>query len=503
MARFFLYARKSSEAEDRQVMSIEAQVVELRELAAREKIHIIEELIEKQSAKVPGRPIFNSMLDRIDRGEASGIISWHPDRLARNSVDGGRVIYLLDTGKLAALKFSTFWFESTPQGKFMLNIAFGQSKYYVDSLAENTKRGLRQKVRLGHCPGVAPVGYLNDSRTKTVSVDPVKAPLVAQAFQIYAQGDQRLEDIRYFLAKNSICSRTGKAIHIDRVKHLLTNVFYYGHFKYSGEIFEGKHKPIITKNLFDQVQQIMAKRANPHHLPKITKPYLGLICCGECGMMITAEVKKGHTYYRCTKKSKTVSCRQKYSREEEINKQISGLINKFHLPTLWAEAMLTKLTQEKNQLIQSAKQVSQDKRRQMEVVDNKLQLLLDSYLDQVVDRDTYLTKKSKLMSQRRSLQDYVISGARTQNAWLEPFRNWILEASQAQKVAEDNDKNRKKVLAEKIFGSNLTLTRQKLSGIALNPWSALCADPTTRNWERDRGVEPLISLWKSEVIPIN
>src|SRR3989344_5854357 len=155
MARFFLYARKSSEAEDRQVMSIEAQVVELRELAAREKIHIIEELIEKQSAKVPGRPIFNSMLDRIDRGEASGIISWHPDRLARNSVDGGRVIYLLDTGKLAALKFSTFWFESTPQGKFMLNIAFGQSKYYVDSLAENTKRGLRQKVRLGHCPGVA------------------------------------------------------------------------------------------------------------------------------------------------------------------------------------------------------------------------------------------------------------------------------------------------------------------------------------------------------------
>src|SRR3989338_644065 len=111
------------------------------------------------------------MISRIEAGEASGILSWHPDRLARNSVDGGRLIYLLDTGGLASLKFPTFWMENTSQGKFMLNIAFGQSKYYVDSLSENTKRGLRQKVKRGEYPGPAPVGYLNDSRTKTVVVD--------------------------------------------------------------------------------------------------------------------------------------------------------------------------------------------------------------------------------------------------------------------------------------------------------------------------------------------
>ena len=157
----------------------------------------------------------------------------------------------------------------------------------MDSLSENTKRGLRQKVRLGHCPGIAPVGYLNDSRTKTVIIDPVKAPIVAQAFQLYAKGDKRLEDIRYFLAKNSICSRTGKAIHLDRVKHLLTNVFYYGHFKYSGEIFEGKHQPIITKILFDQVQRVMTKRANPHHLPKITKPFAHFLGRSDVGQVKT------------------------------------------------------------------------------------------------------------------------------------------------------------------------------------------------------------------------
>src|SRR5258706_1442915 len=143
MNKFFIYSRKSTDEPDRQILSIESQVHELRQLARKENLTVVDELIESQTAREPGRPIFNAMMDRIERGEAQGIIAWHPDRLARNSVDGGRVIYLLDVGKLATLKFPTFWFESTPQGKFMLNIAFGQSKYYVDNMSENIRRGMR------------------------------------------------------------------------------------------------------------------------------------------------------------------------------------------------------------------------------------------------------------------------------------------------------------------------------------------------------------------------
>ena len=172
--KFFLYARKSTDVEDKQVLSIEAQLQELRDYAKRENLNIALEFVEKQSAKIPGRPIFNEMMKCIEKGDADSILSWHPDRLARNSIDGGKIIYLLDTGKLASLKFPTFWCDNTGQGKFMLNMAFGQSKYYVDSLSENTKRGLRQKVRNGDYPTLAPVGYINDSRTKTVVVDKKK-----------------------------------------------------------------------------------------------------------------------------------------------------------------------------------------------------------------------------------------------------------------------------------------------------------------------------------------
>lgn len=106
--KYILYARKSTDVEDKQVLSIEAQLVELRAYAKQEGLQILDELVEKQSAKVPGRPVFGGMLKRIEAGEANGILAWHPDRLARNSIDGGQIVYLLDQNLLTALKFPTF-----------------------------------------------------------------------------------------------------------------------------------------------------------------------------------------------------------------------------------------------------------------------------------------------------------------------------------------------------------------------------------------------------------
>ena len=166
--KFFIYARKSTEDEARQVLSIDAQLDELRMLASKERLDVAHEYLEAQTAKEPGRPIFNEMMQTLEKGTAQAILAWHPDRLARNSIDGGRIIYDLDTGKLTALKFPTFWFENTPQGKFILQVAFGQSKYYVDNLSENIKRGIRKKLRDGIYPNMPPPGYVNDRRQRMI-----------------------------------------------------------------------------------------------------------------------------------------------------------------------------------------------------------------------------------------------------------------------------------------------------------------------------------------------
>ena len=165
--KYFLYARKSTDTEDKQVLSIQSQLNEVRQYGIQQDLEITQEFQEARTAKSPGRPIFDEMIKRIEKGEASGIITWHPDRLARNSIDGGKIIYLVDTEKIIDLKFPTYRFDNSAQGKFMLNIIFGQSKYYVDNLSENTKRGLREKVKLGEYPAFAPIGYLNDKNKIT------------------------------------------------------------------------------------------------------------------------------------------------------------------------------------------------------------------------------------------------------------------------------------------------------------------------------------------------
>jgi DNA invertase Pin-like site-specific DNA recombinase len=217
MKKYIAYCRKSTDEPDRQILSIEAQVAELEEFAERENLKIISFISESKTAKEPGREKFAEVLQFIEDGKADGILSWHPDRLARNSIDGGKIIYLLDTGSLKDLKFPTFWFDNTPQGKFMLNIAFGQSKYYVDNLSENVKRGNRQKLRRGELPGKAPFGYLNDKSTKTILVDKKRAKFVQKAFQLFSTGGYGYTDIRKFFIENKIFNTTGTPLHVDKV----------------------------------------------------------------------------------------------------------------------------------------------------------------------------------------------------------------------------------------------------------------------------------------------
>jgi len=495
MQKFFLYARKSTDVEDKQVLSIDAQLTELREYAMRENILISAEVVEKQSAKVPGRPLFNKMLDEIEK-DGGNILAWNPDRLARNSVDGGRIIYLLDTGKLASLKFPTFWCDNTSQGKFMLNMAFGQSKYYVDSLSENTKRGLRQKVRMGIFPSQAPVGYLNDSRTKTIVVEKKKSRVVRLAFEKYVKGDMRLEDISTFLAKSGVTTRTGKRISKTKASFILSNPFYVGLFKYGGELHEGKHEPIISKKLFDEAQEMLRKRGQPERKPQNEpQPFCGLISCASCGMMITAENKTKrqkngnvhhYIYYRCTKKRKDFKCKELSLRSEEVDQQLSSLIQKVSLPKDWAEELNRMAAEEHENSAPSLTACVKEKEARMSDISQKLERLLTGYLDQVVDEQDYRNQKAKLLSEKKSLQEEISNLSHKQNDWLAPFQQWLKDAQSLDKIASDDDLFAKKVKAKEVFGSHLLLAERKVRVAAGdapnsfgkmggNQWAALCA----------------------------
>ena len=337
MLKYFIYCRKSTESEEKQALSIEAQLVELREFAKRNNLFISREFTETKTAKEPGRPVFNKMLDQIEKGIASGILAWNPDRLARNSVDGGKIIHLVDTDKIQSLKFPTFWFEATPQGKFMLSVAFGQAKYYTDNLRENILRGIRQKLRRGEFPAKAPLGYFNEPRLRTIEPDPKTFNKVKKILTAFATGNYTLTRIQNKMFSLGLVGKNGKPLHLATINDILNNPFYYGVFLYNGELYQGSHKPMISKKLFDEIQQALKDNGKPRKNKKNSFLFKNFAKCGECGYTITTEehIKKSglrFVYYRCTKKSRVKECKQNhYLSESNLFEQIKNYTQKVSL----------------------------------------------------------------------------------------------------------------------------------------------------------------------------
>lgn len=362
--KYFLYACKSSEDEERQVMSIEAQLVELADYAKREHIEIVEIFTESKSAKQPGRPIFNEMMAKIRASKVPvGIIAWHPDRLARNSVDGGQIIYSIDTGKVVALRFSTFWFEPTPQGLFMLQVAFGQSKYYSDNLSENVKRGIRQKLRRGEWPGKAPLGYINNLKSHDIEPDPIKSKIIAKAFAEYATGKHSLESLCQRLNFWGVVNRYGKPLSISTVQRMLTCKAYIGVIERTGESYAGGFPPIVSVATFEKVQQVLKDKSKPRYRrQKHNFPFIGLFRCGECGSAITAQYAKGnggrYVYYRCTKKRGV--CSQSYLREDLLLAQLRQLVSKVAIYEDWQIKMLAQIEKWQKETNQSSQTFAQN-----------------------------------------------------------------------------------------------------------------------------------------------
>jgi len=209
------------------------------------------------------------------------------------------------------------------------------------------------------------VGYINDSRTKTVIVDKKTAPIIRHAFELYAKGDQTLQCIGEYLERNHLVAKNGKRIHISRATFILSNPFYYGHFRYNSEIYEGKYEPIVEKKLFDQVQEVMKRKSRPRHKQKNEpQAYCGLLSCASCGMQITGEYRVKtqlngtqhfYTYYHCTKKSKTQKCPEPCIRQESLDAQISSLLQKVSLSQDWADYLNMRLEKDK---VGSAQSVS-------------------------------------------------------------------------------------------------------------------------------------------------
>lgn len=354
--KYCLYARKSTEQDELQALSIDSQIKEMMEMAQRDGLNVVEIRRESHSAKDSGqRPIFGQLLADVRAGLFNGILAWAPDRLSRNAGDLGSVVDLMDQKLLHEIRTYGQKFSNSPNEKFLLMILCSQAKLENDNKGVNVKRGMRAKCEKGWRPGPPPLGYIHDrfadKGDKKVFLDPKRAPFIKQIFEkvAYEQWSGR-KILKWIRGETSFTTKKGKQVPLSMIYRMLGDTFYYGIFEYpqnSGKWYEGKHDPIISKQLFEKTREHLS-RDNIERSECKEFAFTKLMKCGLCGAGITAQEKlkklsdgtvKKYVYYGCTR-GRDLYCKCGYLREDELINQLIKIVDEMSVDDLGVKGQL-------------------------------------------------------------------------------------------------------------------------------------------------------------------
>ncbi len=480
--KYFLYARKSSESKERQVQSIPDQIDDLKVLTERAGLNVVDILSESRSAKKPrARPVFDSMIKRLEKGEADGILCWELNRLSRNPVDSGTIQWLLQEGTIKSIRTMTREFLPSDNALIM-SIESGTSNQFLIDMKKNVRRGIDSKLTKGLAPLVAPLGYLN---TKTearganyIIKDPERFELIKKAWEMLLSGAfspiQILEIMNntWGVRTRKTKRKGGGPVGRSSIYELFSNCFYAGMFKYRGEDHAGKHEPMITLEEFDKAQIILGKKGKPRP-QKHVFPFTGCIRCGECGGSITAVEKRKiikktgkvalFTYYYCMRRNKGGICGQhKYTTAKSLDAQIKTALEKFTIiPEFrnWAVDIIKKSNEFE---ISDRTTVAKSQQKALDDTQKQLDILTQMRYRDLIDDEQFLSDKTKLKNQIAKLRQSVRETESRADKWLDLTEKVFDFASKAKERFGNADTQIKK----EIFlgmGGNCTLKDRKLN----------------------------------------
>jgi len=485
MLKYFIYCRKSSEDEDRQMLSIDAQLSELNSIARERGITVVRTFTESKSAKEPGREIFNDMLRRIERGEANAILSWKLDRIARNFDDGGKIIGLLQRGVIQEIR--TFEKTYLPSDNvLMIAVEFGMANQYVRDLSVNIRRGIREKVRRGIFCGKAPLGYYNEPKFRTIEPHPEYFNKVKVILERFATGTLSLTSFQKELKAAGIVGyRTKKPLVLSAIDRVLRNPFYYGVFLQKGELHQGTHVPMISKKTFDDIQRALVTVGKPRKgRDEKNLLFLNFATCAECGYSITGErhtKRNGRRfhYYRCTHKGKGQRCTARtYIRQEKLAEEVKRNAELVLIPDEWKEKFLAKIETWETETSIEKQQKIDSLKAELALLKTKIDRVNKAFTEGAIDIAEFKELKNPMVALKADLEQQTAVLESSKVNRLEPLKKWILEANTAQNdVFSDNWLGMKSFL-EKV-GSNRLLRAQTATVSFKKPFDSLAETTIT------------------------
>ncbi len=511
LEKYIFYKRKSSDSEDKQILSLDSQDRVIKEtISGFDSFNIIANLQESMSAKAPGRPKFNQMCEKLESGEAQYIICWQLNRLARNPVDGGRIIWLVQNFGIKII---------TPSKTYDVNdillmyVEFAMSNQFINDLRKSSARGVEDKLRAGHAPVLAPLGYLNDVTKKQglrdIIVDPKTFGLVRKMWDLLLTGHYSPQRI-WFIATNEwgLRHREGKPFSRSKIYELFTNIFYTGNYYIYAEVTydNGVHQSMITLEEFDRAQKILGRRGKPRMLGHQFS-YTKLIKCA-CGSGITAHerfrkvctechhkynAQKNEIcpkckatapentwykcYYHCSKKYDP-SCKQPYVDEESLKGQFDSILSTLTIPQDFIDWTLQRLRDQNQQEIENRGSINNNLQASLTAVSRRLENLLTKYLGEenktgeLISDMEYKQQKLLLQEDRKRLEKELQGIGVSQDNWLDTAEKVLIFSRYARYWLEKGTLEEKRTIAA-AFGLNLTLNNRLLRYDLLKPFERI------------------------------
>nr|MCS3815507.1 DNA invertase Pin-like site-specific DNA recombinase [Mucilaginibacter sp. X4EP1] len=479
---YFIYARKSTEGEDRQSLSIASQVEDDLKIQARERLTVVDTITDSASAKIPfNRPNYSAMLKRIKQGEASGIIVWKIDRLARNHLEWGELMHLLQTGVIKSI-WSTQREYQTKDSALLISLEASMATQFSVDLSAIVKRGLEKKVAMGQPPLIARTGYLNtklsERGSNTIVPDPVRWELMRKAFDLMLTRKYTMIEITSILNNEhnfrtrATNKRPGSPLAISVLHRAFTDPFYTAHFYYKGKLHKGTYKPMITLEEFDSIQEILGRKtkAKPHshHFA-----FTGLMTCGCCGCAITASKKlkkikatgeyKLYSFYHCTKRKGSAVCADKrYTTEKEMEGLIQQELERLSLIPKWKKWAVDTIKLDYDDELIHQQKILQDLGKEEQKILSELDNLLDLRITNELNEEKYNQKKAERELKLFQVQEKYRRLEKDVSGWIRQIEEIFDFAENIGERFKNGDWRLQKSICQYV-GWNWTLKSKKLT----------------------------------------
>lgn len=405
MKKYFAYVRVSTVKQGEHGSSLQEQRSAIEAFAGRQQLSIVEWFEETETAAKLGRRVFSRMLKQLERGDADGLIIHKIDRSARNLRDWANLGDLIDSGVDVQFAHDSVDLRSRG-GRLSADIQAVVAADYIRNLREEVRKGFYGRLKQGLYPLPAPIGYLNMGRGRKKEIDPVRAPLVRQAFELYATATVGLHKLRAEMGRRGLSASDGKMLSLTYISKMLNNPFYYGliYIGTTGETFQGIHQPIITKALFDRVQAILRGKTVMRSV-KHDFAFRRFVRCEGCGHHLIGERQKGRVYYRCQGQTCKGTCIREDVLESVVLKNLSLLA--------FDDAEGRELREIVESMRVDATGELENLKRTLDMrvakCGERLGRMTDAFVDGLIDKDVFEARKASLLNERRGLEDQLSS----------------------------------------------------------------------------------------------